>query len=245
VGCNDDAVLLAFVDESDRGDFRCFAAVVANEIATKELTDRLNAIVRQASVDFGVPTTSEIHGHPLFHGKDDWKGVGPRARARVHEKVVDAILDTDVSILLRSVSEERLRRRQERNNYRVRFPAEQVCFQHILQRVNRLAECQETYALVIADERGDRERHRERFATYQTEGTPGVYMHTTLGSLLDTVHFAPSHRSRMLQAADILAFTYRRHQTVTETDPRAQQIMDRMWSKLTCSGKLFEPGQWP
>lgn len=127
----------------------------------------------------------------------------------------------------------------------MRFPPEQVCFQHILQRVNKLAEGRGTYALVIADERGDRERHRERFATYQTEGTPGVYMHTTLGSLLDTVHFAPSHHSRMLQAADMLAFTYRRYQTVKETDARAQRIMERMWSKMIQSGKLFEPGQWP
>lgn len=238
-------MLLAFVDESDRGDFRCFAAVVANALATKDLTTRLNGVVRQASVDYGIAPTSEIHGHPLFHGKDDWKNVGARARASVHEKVIDAILETDVTLLLRSVSEERLLRRQEDNNYQVRFPAEQVCFQHILQRVNRLAELRETHALVIADERGDRERHRERFATYQTEGTPGVYMHTTLDSLLDTVHFAPSHRSRMLQAADILAFTYRRYQTVTESDSRAHQIMERMWAKLTSSGKLFEPGQWP
>lgn len=125
------------------------------------------------------------------------------------------------------------------------LPPEQICFQHILQRVNELAERCDTYALVIADERGDRERHRERFAIYQTEGTPGVYMHTTLDSLLDTVHFAPSHRSRMLQAADMLAFTYRRHYTVRERDPRAQRIMDRMWSKLTSSGKLFKAGQWP
>ena len=238
-------MLLAFVDESDRGDFRCFAAVVGDEHATKALTDRLNAIVRQASVDFGVPRTSEIHGHPLFHGKDDWKDVGARARAGIHEKVIDAILECNVTIPLRSVSEERLRSRQDRKNYPVRFPAEQVCFQHILQRVDRLAKNASSYALVIADERGDRERHRERFATYQTEGTPGVYMNTTLSSLLDTVHFAPSRRSRMLQAADMLAFTYRRHQTVVESDPRAQRIMDRMWSKLIASGKLFEPGQWP
>jgi hypothetical protein len=238
-------VLLAFVDESDHGDFRCFAAVVADEVATKELTDRLSAIVHQASVDYGIPVTAEIHGHPLFHGKEDWKAVGHRARAGIHEKVIDAILDTDVTILLRSVSEARLRQRQERSHYPVRFPPEQVCFQHILQRVNKLAEGRGTYALVIADERGDRERHRERFATYQTEGTPGVYMHTTLGSLLDTVHFAPSHHSRMLQAADMLAFTYRRYQTVKETDARAQRIMERMWSKMIQSGKLFEPGQWP
>ena len=82
-------------------------------------------------------------------------------------------------------------------------------------------------------------------ATYQTEGTPGVYMQTKLDSLLDTVHFAPSHHSRMLQAADMLAFTYRRFKTIMEPDPRAQRVMDRLSEKLTMSGKLFQPGQWP
>ena len=238
-------MLLAFVDESDHGHFRCFSAVIADEHATKELTDRLNAVMRRASDDYGVPRTAEIHGHPLFHGKEDWKGVGARARAGLHEKVVDAILATDLTILLRSVDERRLLRRQQESNYPTRFPAEQVCFQHILQRVDQIATARQTYALVIADERGDRERHRERFATYQTVGTPGVYMHTTLKSLLDTVHFAPSHHSRMLQAADMLAFTYRRHQTVVEPDPRAQRVMDRLWTKIRASGKLFDPGQWP
>lgn len=238
-------MLLAFVDESDRADFRSFSAVIADESATKSLTDDLNAIVRQASVDYGIPPTTEIHGHPMFHGKHEWKGVGARARANLHEKVIDAILDSDVIILLRSVYESRLRDRQARNNYPVNFPAEQVCFQHILQRIDQVAKQRHAYALVIADERGDRERHRERFATYQTEGTPGVYMHTTLSSLLDTVHFAPSHRSRMLQAADIVAFTYQRHMTVSESDRRAQVVMDRLWCKLISSNRLFDPGNWP
>jgi len=239
------SMLLAFVDESDKGDFRCFGAVVADPQATKSLTQELSRIVRQASVDYGIPATAELHAHPLFHGKDDWKDVGQRARANIHEKVIDTIAAADVRILMRSVRESRLRDRQAKNYYPVNFPPEQVCFQHILQRVDKLANRAGAYALVIADERGDRERHRERFATYQTSGTPGVYMHTTLDSLLDTVHFAPSHHSRMLQAADMLAFTYRRHMTVTETDPRAQRVMDRMWQTLVDSGKLYEPGEWP
>lgn len=238
-------MLLAFVDESDHGDFHCFGAVLAGEAATKNLTDTLNTLMTKASVDYGVPATTEFHAHPMFHGKDAWANVGQRARANLHEKVIDAIIEADVTLLLRHVSRQRLLERQARRSYPERFPPEQVCFQHILQRVNAIAEDRDAYALVIADERGDRERHRERFATYQTRGTPGVYRHTTLPALLDTVHFAPSHHSRMLQAADMLAFTYRRYKTVTERDHRAQQVMDRLWSKLHDSGKLFDPGGWP
>lgn len=238
-------MLLCFVDESNAKDFFSFAGLIADENATKALTDSLNAIMQQAHVDYGIPASTEIHGHPLFHGKESWYGVGPRARVGIHLKVTDAILEQDVTILMRSVGKQALRDRQAKNHYPVTFPPEQVCFQHILQRIDEVAKRQRTYALVVADERGDRERHRQRFATYQAAGTPGVYMHTTLDSLLDTVHFAPSHHSRMLQAADMLAFTYRRHRTVQESDARSERAMGQIWERLESSGKLYSVGQWP
>ena len=238
-------MLLCFVDESFKGSFYGFAGVIADEHATKDLTRKLNAIMQQVAVDWGIPETTEVHGYPLFHGKEAWSAIGVRARVGIFEKVTRAIVGSDVKILLRSIHSDRLAERQARESYPVNFPPEQVCFQHILQRVDAAAKRADTYALMIADERGDRERHRERFAMYQTTGTPGVYMHTRLDRLLDTVHFAPSHHSRMLQAADILAFTYRRVRTVTESDSRAQTVMDRIWSSVTDSGKLASIGQWP
>jgi hypothetical protein len=147
--------------------------------------------------------------------------------------------------LLRSVDQVRLEQRQASQNYPVAFPLEQICFQHILQRADRIARSRETHCLIIADNRSDRERHREHFATYQTRGTPGVYMHTTLDRLLDTVHFAPSHQSRMLQAADMLAFIYRRRQTVQESDPRSEAAMRKLWSAIFDSQKVYNLGSWP
>jgi len=237
-------MLLCFVDESNEGEFFGFAAVVADEHCTKRLTTSLNRLMDQAGVDWGLDRTTEFHAYPMFHGRDEWAAVPTRARVGLFHKVVDAIVDEPVDIILRSVNERRLRERQARNSYPVNFPPEQVCFQHILQRVDRVAKRDNTHALIIADDRGDRERHRERFATYQTEGTPGVYMHTTLETLLDTVHFAPSHRSRMLQAADMLAFINRRFQTVTESDPRAAENMRKLWAKVV-GRRLFDQGSWP
>lgn len=236
-------VLLCYVDESVQHHFHGFAGVMADEFATRSLTARLNKIMAQASVDFGIPATTELHAHPLFHGKQDWAQVPTRARVGVFIKTIDAVVSEDVTLLLRWVHEERLRVRQARENYRVNFPPEQVCFQHLLQRANKVAETQDTHALVIADNRADRERHRERFATYQTEGTPGVYMHTTLDRLLDTIHFAPSHQSRMLQAADMTAFVYRRFHTVRESDPRAAAIMGELYQAIL--EKSFGEGSWP
>ncbi len=238
-------MFLCFVDESNEGDFHGFAALVADEHCTKHLTVTLNSIMAQVAVDWGLERTTEFHAYPMFHGKEDWAMVPVRARVGLFHKVVAAIVDQPVDIILRSVSESRLRDRQSKEAYPVNFPPEQVCFQHILQRVNQTAAGRKTHALIIADERGDRERHRDRFATYQTEGTPGVYMHTTLDTLLDTVHFAPSHHSRMLQAADVLAFIYRRFHTVLESDPRAAENMRKLWAKIIESRRCFDRGSWP
>lgn len=239
-------MLLCFVDESNEGDFHGFAALLADENATKAITASLNAIMWQAAVDWGLERTTEFHAYPMFHGKEEWRAVPTRARVGLFHKVVEAIVAEEVDLVLRSVDESRLRDRQARNSYPVNFPPEQVCFQHILQRADRIAKSKGTHALIIADDRADRERHRERFATYQTQGTPGVYMHTTLENLLDTVHFAPSHRSRMVQAADMLAFIYRRFSTVTEADPRAAENMRKLWVKITgANGRCRDQGSWP
>lgn len=238
-------MLLCFVDESFKGDFYAFSALIADQHATRELTLALNQLVDQVAVEWGISRQSEIHAYEIFHGVGAWDEIPARARVRVFEASLKAVIDADVRIYLRAVNSRRLAERQAHQNYPVNFPADQVCFQHILQRANGFAKRHGEYALVIADERNDRERHRERFALYQTDGTPGVYMHTTLDRLLDTVHFAPSHHSRMLQAADLLAFLYRRVQTVAESDPRQHALMQRLWGMVAVSGKLSDVGEWP
>lgn len=111
----------------------------------------------QAAVDYGVEATTEFHAHPMFHGKEEWTGVPARARVGLFYKVINAILAEDVVILLRSVDARRLKRRQDREFYPVNFPTEQVCFQHILQRADRIARREATHALIIADNRSDRD----------------------------------------------------------------------------------------
>ena len=49
---------------------------------------------------------------------------------------------------------------------------------------------------------------------------------------VDTIHFVPSHSSRLLQAADLVAHLHRRRMTHVETDDRARRARDRMWSHL-------------
>jgi hypothetical protein len=235
-------VLLCFVDESFKSNFYGFGAVVADEEQTRTLTTRMNDIVSPL-VEYGVEQRAEVHAHPVFHGKGAWEQVPPRVRVKVFIDVVDAVRTSGATVLLRGVPLDSLRTLQDARRYRERHTPEQVGFLLLLQRVDELASRRGEYALVIADERDDRERHRERFAMYQAFGTPGTYMHTRLERLLDTVHFAPSHHSRMLQVADVLAFAWVRSQTVAERDARKQRIMRELVDSIEANA--FSPGCWP
>ena len=64
------------------------------------------------------------------------------------------------------------------------------------------------YALVIADEVDSQARHRADLSSYREVGTTG-YRHRKLTRIVDTLHFAPSHASRLVQAADVITFLYR------------------------------------
>lgn len=239
-------MLLAFCDETERENFFGFATLIANEHATKALTASLTKVMENACWAYDIePWMPEFHGQPLFQGRGAFQKLEPRVRVGLYQKVIDAIVAEDVLIVLRSVYKDRLTAYQDRMGYANRQPPEEVCLRFLMQRINMIAKSADTHALLIADERGDRERHRERFALYQTMGTPGVYMSSTLDRLLDTIHFAPSHHSRMLQAADMVAFLWGRHETVTETNKGNYDAVERLWNTLRGSGKLREVGTWP
>ncbi|PZS09227.1 MAG: hypothetical protein DLM55_06860 [Acidimicrobiales bacterium] len=62
-------------------------------------------------------------------------------------------------------------------------------------------------------------------------GTTG-YRHRKVTRIVDTLHFAPSHASRLVQAADVITFLYRRAFTHQETDERSRKAKIAMWNRL-------------
>lgn len=238
-------MLVAYVDESFTQSFFCFAGVVAGEHAIKDLSAKLDDLMVGAARNHGLSSNAEIHGSPLFQGKGVWSGLAPRVRVWLFERIVDAILESDVALLLRGVHTHRIREHQSLHDHTGRFSREHVCFEYLLQTIDHLASAHNTHALVIADDRDDRDRHREQFAAYKGFGISDEHKSTSLTRLLDTVYFTPSHPSRLLQAADILAFTYHRWMTSRERDARAHEVMARIKTKIVNSSNLNLPGSWP
>ncbi|MGX7681871.1 DUF3800 domain-containing protein [Jatrophihabitans sp. DSM 45814] len=91
-------------------------------------------------------------------------------------------------------------------------------------------------ALVIADEVDGQSQYRQELWGYQHGATWG-YRSRRITRVIDTIHFAPSHASRLVQGADLIAYLYRRRMTITERDKRAERtwsaIMDRLRPRET------------
>lgn len=220
-------VLLTYLDESYSKDSYYIAGLAVHHEAVRSLENALTEVVARATRELSVGhLRAELHGHPLFHGEGDWERAKPRQRIAVYNWAFDAIAQHDVKIFLRGVDSKRLRER-----YAHPEDPHDVCLRHLLERVNNYANGSDQAALVIADELHEHDRRRTDLRNFKDYGTPG-YLSSKLPRIVDTIHFAPSHHSRLIQAADLVAFLHHRLQTHPEKDPRAARANKTLWSRI-------------
>ncbi|MEU0961920.1 DUF3800 domain-containing protein [Micromonospora aurantiaca] len=100
---------------------------------------------------------------------------------------------------------------------------------HLLERVDGYAAMRDELALVIADEVDNPASHRSDLTRYRVDGTGG-YRSRRLSRIVDTLHFAPSHASRLVQAVDLVTFLFRRMASGAGADPREATTNTRLWS---------------
>ncbi|AWB90861.1 DUF3800 domain-containing protein [Aeromicrobium chenweiae] len=221
-------VLLTYVDESHSKNVYYVCGLAVHHEAIRGLETGLAKVVRDAMWEFdGFSSKAELHGHPLFHGEGDWEGLKPRQRIAMYNRALQVIADHDVKIFLRGVMRKRL---TERYGDRASDPHD-VCLQHLLERVNDYARGTDQVALVIADELHEHDRRRRDLTDFKDYGTPG-YLSSTLPRIVDTIHFAPSHHSRLIQAADLIAFLHHRIETAVDTDERAIRANQSLWARI-------------
>lgn len=197
------------------------------------LTVALNDVVAVAAGSYGIAPTAELHGYDIFQGKGDWTPMAPMVRARigVYGRAFAAIAAHDVHVIIRGVRSQELR---ERYGAKAVNP-HSVALAHLLERVDEFAEKANELALVIADEPGQYDQqpeYRDDLQRYRQDGTSG-YRSRRLTQIVDTMHFAPSSASRLLQAVDLIAFLFHRIQTtVPQADQRALRANQALWRRI-------------
>jgi len=219
-------VLLSYVDESYTHDWFAMAALLVDGPAAVAMTDDLDTVANAAASAYGLKPDVELHGHEIFHAGGSWTGVPVRARVGVFDDVIEAVAAQEVRVIARSMDVV-----GQRNRYHIPDPAHKVVLQHLLERVDECVADLGTYALVIADEVDGQAMHRTDLSTYRDMGTAG-YRSRKLTRIVDTLHFAPSSASRLVQAADVITFLYRRALTHQETDARSRKAKVAMWNRL-------------
>jgi hypothetical protein len=222
-------VLLAYVDESYTPDRYWIVALVCSESDLQPLTAELDAVVARAAASYqGVDPGAELHGQRLFHGKEDWKALHSMVRARIaiYAAAFDAIAKSNARIIVRGVDSQGLARRYTRP----RQP-HHVVLEHTLERINELATQESQLCLVIADEIKQEDHYRRSLWEWQKYATSG-YRSQQLSSIADTLHFAPSKSSRLLQAADLIAFLWCRINARCDKDDRARRANQQLWDLI-------------
>ena len=224
-------MLLAYVDESYDAKWPVYwiAALVCPERVVGPLAAGLDAVVEKAAGSYsGIGAAAELHGHALLHGKDDWKPMAPMVRARigVYNDAFDVIASHDVQVMIRGVHVPALKRRYVNPHH-----PHTVVLQHLLERVDIYAEAEGQPTLVIADEVDRANEYRRDLWRYQRQSTPG-YLSRRLTSIVDTIHFAPSHASRLVQAADLIAYLHGRITSGADRDERAKRANAALWARI-------------
>jgi len=223
-------VLLAYVDESQSKERYWIAGLVCPDREAASLTAALDAAVGKASQGYAaISGTAERHGHALFQGKDDWAPLAtmPRARIGVYSDAFAAIPAHDVKIFVRGVHVHRLNERYVYPDYPY-----SVVLGNLLERLDEYAATQNEWVLVIADEVDRADVYRRNLWIFQRFSTGG-YRARQLTRIVDTIHFAPSRASRLVQAADLVAYLWQRIQSRAERDERAKRANWALWRQVS------------
>ncbi|MCA2209571.1 DUF3800 domain-containing protein [Nocardia rosealba] len=234
-------MLLAFLDESyDKGEY-WIAAVVCPSAEILGLAARLDAVVMKATGTWGTSERAELHGNDLVQGKHDWAPIARQVRARigVYRDALRATADTrGLLVMLQGVDRQALEAR-----YEVPWHPHRVVLERLLERLNDEAVRQGLPILVIADEVDGHDGHRKSLWEYQHIGTGGIDGRM-LTNVADTIHFAPSCDSRLLQAADLVSYMHYRMRRTQVSDERAKKANEMLWSVIepnVCSVHIWKP----
>jgi hypothetical protein len=223
-------VLLTYVDESHSQEVYFLGALLCPDSQAISLAAALDQVVEKAMDDHGgFRPETELHGYDIFHGKREWARLitKPRARIGVYSSALQAIADHDVKIILTGVNLVRLERRYGANHDH----PHSITLTHLLERVDEFAKRQGELALIIADECEGQDDYRRDLRQYRTTGTWG-YKARKITTVVDTMHFASSEASRLLQAIDLVAFLHHRIHIGADSDPRAKKANAQMWDRI-------------
>jgi hypothetical protein len=195
------------------------------------LEEQANKIAEEWFKSQELTQATEFHGKALYFGQFPCKGWKPERRLKILMSLVDIVAQQNV-----------IRRVYAKINVpKLQLPAKaaEFAFAHFCERVQLLVG--DTKCLLIGDlDKDQTNRTIQEFQQYRIKGTPWEFG-IEIPSIVDCVHFAHSHHSRMLQLADIYLFA-RTHRDSGRKGEMADKFTANMATRNITAQRYKE---WP
>lgn len=112
-----------------------------------------------------------------------------------------------------------------------------------LKQVDRYAHSLGEQVIAICDDVGNKDIYQTMYAIARRNGTDGLYK-SKLSQFVGVLLFTPSHFSRLVQAADLLPYVYRRKHILAYEDQRAVKVNHRLWEMIQLLDTKGRSGFW-
>lgn len=216
-------MLVAYLDETyARDKEHALVALVLPADRIGELEAKLDDVVGKARRQHNCPDEIELHGYELSGGEGKWEGIAPRARVRIYQDAIDAIVSVEGAAVCHGSVDLRVKAPGDAHRWALTFALEQV---------NDYAAYNDERVIGICDDVGNKSTYQRMYARARKFGTPGRFG-STLPKFSDGLHFTPSCYSRLVQAVDLVAYVYRRSQFLPFSDARANKAMADMFATM-------------
>jgi len=196
------------------------------------LEAQANALAKELWGTQELSEHTEFHARCIYFGKFPFKGWPPERRLEVMMKLVDMIAQPNI-----------IKRVYAKINVDLLYNPEKAAeyaFIHFCERVQRVVGS-DLKTLLIGDfDKDQANKTIQEFLRYRIEGTPWEFG-VEITSIVDSVHFARSHHSRMIQLADVYLFALT-HQWGARTGEMAEKFTEEL-KKRDISPKSYK--DWP
>ncbi len=189
-----------YVDESgDPGfgsqtNYYVLLGVAVAEERVNSLARQLDSIVAKHLQDPGI----ELHFRRLVKGRPPFDQLSGQERWRLVDEVFEAIGSSDVTLIASVIN-----KRGHQNRYTFPERPDILALEFLVERFDIFLGKRSARGCVVYDSRGKAadEDLRSFFADWRHSGTSV----RKLGNIIETIFFAPSHATRLLQVADFCA----------------------------------------
>jgi hypothetical protein len=236
-------VRLAYIDETYTKEQFWIVALVVSDTGAKAVERLLNELVSVVSESFpDIDPSTELHGYALDDGRDGWEPLKPmsQARADIYRTAIEELCKIPDIMLFRGCVNLHLVSWSDSND------PHDWALKFVFERIDREFSGKE-HVIAICDDVGQREKYREKFRQFKTEGTGGTQPRK-LESFIDTLHFVPSHHSRLVQGVDLIAYVFRRANVAPLTHPKARRLYSDLWNTLHINldhrVRIWPPPRW-